>query len=97
MAADNGRVCLFGGLPKSEEIVPINTNLSHYKQLWVTGTTRQNLRQYRRTLGLIDRGLVKLNGLVTKTVPLDGIQEVFDDTMNGRGLKNGIIIDDHSG
>lgn len=91
----NGKVSYFGGLPKGREVVPINTNLIHYKQIWVTGTTRQNLRQYRRVLELIDRGLVKLDGLITKAVGLESIAEVLDDTMHGRGLKNGIILDSH--
>jgi L-iditol 2-dehydrogenase len=92
LVAVNGKVSYFGGLPKDREIVPINTNLIHYKQIWVTGTTRQSLRQYRKTLDLIDRGLVKLDGLMTKAVGLEQIDEVFQDTMNGRGLKNGILI-----
>jgi L-iditol 2-dehydrogenase len=92
LVAVNGKVSFFGGLPKDREIVPINTNLIHYKQIWVTGTTRQSLRQYRKTLDLIDRGLVKLDGLMTKAVGLEQIDEVFQDTMNGRGLKNGILV-----
>ena len=92
LVAMDGKVSFFGGLPKDREIVSLNTNMIHYKQIWVTGTTRQNLRQYRRTLELIDRGVVKLDGLITRTVPLDDVLEVLDDTMNGRGLKNGILI-----
>lgn len=92
LVAVNGTVSLFGGLPKDREIVPINTNLIHYKQIWVTGTTRQSLRQYRKTLELIGRGLVNLDGIMTKAVGLEQIQEVFDDTMNSRGLKNGVVL-----
>lgn len=93
LVATNGKVSYFGGLPKDCEIVSLNTNVIHYKQIWVTGTTRQSLRQYRRTLELIARGVVRLDGLVTRAVPLDSVLEVVDDTMNGRGLKNGILID----
>jgi L-iditol 2-dehydrogenase len=92
LVAPNGIVSLFGGLPKDREIVPINTNLIHYKQIWVTGTTRQSLRQYRRTLDLIARGNVRLDGIVTKAVDLADVAEVLDDTMNARGLKNGILV-----
>ncbi|MFW5688384.1 MAG: alcohol dehydrogenase catalytic domain-containing protein [Spirochaetota bacterium] len=93
LVAVNGTVSYFGGLPRDREIVPINTNLIHYKQIWVTGTTRQSLRQFRTTLSLISKRLVTLDGLMTKSVPLAGIAEVIDDTMNGRGLKNGILIE----
>lgn len=93
LVASGGIVSLFGGLPKSSEVVPINTNAIHYKQIWVTGTTRQSLRQYRKTLELIERGLVNLDGLMTKAVSLGNIDEVFQDTLNGRGLKNGIVME----
>ena len=93
LVAVNGTVSYFGGLPKDREIVPINTNTIHYKQIWVTGTTRQSLRQYRRTLDLIARGLVKLDGIMTRSVGLDDVALVLEDTMNGRGLKNGILIE----
>jgi L-iditol 2-dehydrogenase len=93
LVAINGKVSFFGGLPRDREIVPINTNLIHYKQIWVTGTTRQNLRQYRKTLDLIARGQVSLNGMITRTVPLEQIDQVLQDTMEGRGLKNGILIE----
>jgi L-iditol 2-dehydrogenase len=92
LVARNGTVSFFGGLPRDQEIVSLNTNLIHYKEIWVTGTTRQSLRQFRRTLELIARGLVSLDGIMTKAVSLDEIQEVFDDTMNGRGLKNGVLL-----
>lgn len=93
LVRNNGMVSFFGGLPKDKQIVSLNTNLIHYKEIWVTGTTRQNLRQYRKTLELIDRGLVKLEGVMTKAVGLDQIEEVIEDTMNGRGLKNGIVLE----
>ncbi len=93
LVAVNGKVSYFGGLPKDREIVPINTNLIHYKQIWVTGTTRQSLRQYRKTLDLISRGLVDLDGIMTRTVGLEELSLVLEDTMNGRGLKNGILIE----
>lgn len=93
LVAMNGKVSYFGGLPKDKQVVPINTNLIHYKQIWVTGTTRQSLRQYRKTLELIDRGLISLEGLMTRAVGIEEISEVFEDTLNGRGLKNGIVIE----
>ena len=51
-AAVNGRVCFFGGLPKGKEFVELNSNIIHYKQLVVTGTTRVSITQYRKTLAL---------------------------------------------
>jgi hypothetical protein len=64
LMAMGGRVCFFGGLAKEKEIVPINTNLIHYKQLVVTGSTRASISQYRRTLGFISSGRLSVKELM---------------------------------
>ena len=87
-AAVNGRICFFGGLPKGKELVPLNSNLIHYKQLTVTGTTRASLSQYRRTLGFIANGVIEVASLVTQRGPLEKIGDLFDRAKQVKGLKN---------
>ena len=70
LMAVGGRVNFFGGLPKDREIVPINTNAIHYKQLIVTGTTRANNVHFRKTLGFIADGILEVKSLVTARFPL---------------------------
>ena len=65
LAAINGRVIFFGGLPADKAHVSLNTNLIHYKQLEVTGTTRQSLSQYRRTLRLVASGRINIKDLIS--------------------------------
>jgi L-iditol 2-dehydrogenase len=91
LSAVNGKVLFFGGLPPSKSKVVLDTNLIHYKQLWVTGTTRQSLSQYRKTLRLLSQGLVTLAGLVTSTWNLVEIREAFENALGGRGLKSAVI------
>ena len=50
IAAPEGRVIFFGGVPAAKEPVGIDTNLVHYKQLTLSGTTRASLTQYRLSL-----------------------------------------------
>jgi L-iditol 2-dehydrogenase len=85
-------VLFFGGLPPGKEIVPLNTNLIHYKQLYVTGTTRQSLIQYRKTLRLIADGLVEIDDLITSRFDLENIEQAFQNVMNGNGLKTAVEI-----
>jgi L-iditol 2-dehydrogenase len=92
LAAVNGRVLFFGGLPSDREIVPLNTNLIHYKQLHVTGTTRQSLIQYRKTLKLIAEGLVSIENLITAEFKLDSIEKAFQTVIDGVGLKTAITV-----
>ncbi len=92
LAAVNGRVILFGGLPKGNSMVPLDTNLIHYKQLMVTATTRQSLRQFQKTLDLISDGVMRVDDLVTATFKLEDITKAF---INGspRDLKTRVSFE----
>ena len=68
--------------------MPLNSNLIHYKQLTVTGTTRASLSQYRRALGFIANGVIEVASLVTKRGPLEKIGDLFDRAKQVKGLKN---------
>jgi L-iditol 2-dehydrogenase len=88
VAAVNGRVLFFGGLPADRAVVPLDTNLIHYRQLLVTGTARQSLSQFRQVLRLIEDGLVDVDELVSVRWPLERIGEAFQSVMRGSGLKH---------
>jgi len=88
VAAINGRVMFFGGLPEGRSKVPLDTNLVHYKQITISGTTRSSLSQYRQTLGLVASGAVKVKDLITSVSPVEEIRSSFDRVMQGKGLKN---------
>jgi L-iditol 2-dehydrogenase len=90
VAAVNGRVLFFGGLPADRAVVGLDTNLIHYKQLVVSGTTRQSLSQYRAVLQLIADGLVNVDELVSARWPLERIGEGFAAVMRGSGLKHAV-------
>ena len=92
LAALNGRVIFFGGLPAGKEIVPLDTNIIHYKMITVTGTSRQSLRQYRTCLDLIAKGLIRVGGVVTASLSLDEAAQAFDLSVRGIGLKTGFHI-----
>ncbi len=84
----NGRVMFFGGLPEGRSKVALDTNLVHYKQITITGTSRQSLIQYRQTLALVASGRLVVKDLVTMSTPLEEIRASFDQVMQGKGLKN---------
>ncbi len=90
VAAMNGRILFFGGLPADRAVVGLDTNLIHYRQLVVSGTTRQSLSQYRAVLRLIEDGLLSVDELVTSRWPLDSLREGFAAVMRGSGLKHAV-------
>ncbi len=93
LAALNARVIFFGGLPAGKEIVPLDTNVIHYKMITVTGTSRQNLRQYRTCLDLIRQRLIPVAGILTAKFGIDDAAAAFDLAVRGAGLKTGFVFD----
>ena len=93
LAALNGRVIFFGGLPAGKETVALDTNIIHYKMITVTGTSRQSLAQYRACLNLIGRRLIDVRSVITRTWPLDGAAEAFASSIRGEGLKSGFVME----
>lgn len=85
-----GRVSFFGGLPADKQIVGLNTNLIHYNQIAVSGTSRQNLRQYRKTLELITRKVVGVKDLITDTYRLENVGSALEKAGKGLGIKHAV-------
>jgi L-iditol 2-dehydrogenase len=88
-----GRVNFFGGLARDKEIVPINTNLIHYKQLVITGSTRASVPQYRKTLGFISSGRLSVKELISGRFRLDQIKEALALAANAGGIKSVITFE----
>lgn len=93
MMATNGRVNFFGGLPAAKEIVGINTNLVHYKQLVLTGSARASLSQFRQTLEFISSGILNVKDLISEKFTLDKIHDGVQLASSAQGLKNIVYFD----
>lgn len=87
LAARRGRINYFAGLPKDEPFIRFNSNLVHYKQLRVTGSTGSNVRQFRSSVNLIAAGRIKLDPLVGARLPLDRIGEGIERAKAGEEMR----------
>ena len=92
LAGMNGRVMFFGGLPKGNSTVRLDTNEIHYKQLTVSGTTMQNLRQYRKILDLLAVGALTADDIVTGTADAGDVAAVVEQISRGAGLKTALVF-----
>lgn len=90
--AMNGRVLFFGGLPAGKDNVSLATNIIHYKQLAIHGSTRANTRQYRQVAKLCEAGTLNLAPLISASYPLARFAEAVEYTKSAKGLKTVIAF-----
>ena len=77
MARNRARINFFGGLPKTEGIVPIDTNAIHYKELLVTGSHGCVPRHHQQAVDMIASGQVAVKKYISHRYPLDAAPEAF--------------------
>ena len=83
-----GRVNFFGGIPASKQPVAIDTNQIHYHELYVTGSTRSSIAQFRKTLEFVSQGLLNVNAMITNRYPLSDICTAFENARQAKGIKH---------
>jgi len=87
MLGSRGRISFFGGLPKDDSIVPLDTNLIHYKELGVFGAFASNRRDFEEAARLIAEGGFGADKFITSVVPLERISEGIELVRRGEALK----------
>ncbi len=87
MAARNGRISFFGGLPRTSPTITLDSNLVHYRQLHIHGTNGSTPEHNRQALGCFAAGTVRADDLVTDRIPLDEGLRAFDVLASGNAVK----------
>ncbi|HUZ85516.1 MAG TPA: alcohol dehydrogenase catalytic domain-containing protein [Candidatus Baltobacterales bacterium] len=87
LAGPGGRVNFFGGLPSNGSRVELDTNLIHYKELIVTGTSANTNDDCREALNLARGGKIDLGALVTARFALPDAKAAFAAASSGEALK----------
>ncbi|MCM1134102.1 MAG: zinc-dependent dehydrogenase [Clostridium sp.] len=87
LMAMNGRILFFGGLPQEKDIVSLPSNLIHYRQLMICGSTRANISQYRSIAKMVENGHLDLKKIISRRYPLEEIEEAIAYAKSAKGLK----------
>ena len=91
LAAIGGRINFFGGLPKDKPTIRFDSNLVHYKELVITGTTACSTADCWQATLMVNRGLVDLSDLISQRFPIDQARQAFEAAENRTSLK--IVIE----
>ena len=87
MAARNGRISFFGGLPKTNPTITCDSNLVHYRQLHIHGANGSAPEHNRQALEYIASGQVPVKDLITVRLPLERALEAFEIVAAGKAIK----------
>lgn len=87
MAARQGRISFFGGLPQDAPTITCDSNLVHYRELTIVGANGSSPRHNARALDLIATGAVPVSDLITHRLPLDEVLGALDVVSRGEAIK----------
>lgn len=87
MVARQGRISLFGGLPKDNSVISIDANLVHYRELTLVGANGSSPAHNAEALRLIASGAVPVADLISHRLPLDRAIEAFEVVARGDAIK----------
>lgn len=82
-----GKVILFGGLPKSKNMVPYDGNIIHYNEIKIFGSFSYHPDFHKLALDSINHNVISAEKLITATYSLDEIDEAFNLAASGDALK----------
>jgi L-iditol 2-dehydrogenase len=87
MAARRGRLSFFGGLPKDNPIIALDSNVVHYREVTIYGANGSSPAHNKKALELIASGAVPVDDLITHRMPLDGVLDAIHTVSTGEAIK----------
>jgi len=86
LAATGGRLLFFAGLPKSRPTVELDTNIVHYKELVIRGTTASSLEDCRAAADLFSRE-IDLGWMVSDVFSIQDFPTAVEKVQDASALK----------
>jgi L-iditol 2-dehydrogenase len=87
LAANQGRICFFGGLPKNDYTACLDSNLIHYKEIFIHGSSGATTDQIKICIDLMGGKRIDGKKFITGTCRLDEIPEYIKQISEGKHLK----------
>lgn len=87
LAAVQGRISFFAGLPKGQSIKDFDSNLIHYKELVISGTSGNSTANCNEAISIINAKKIDLSSMITAQYKLEDIQKAFEEAQKPHSLK----------
>lgn len=83
-----GRVNFFAGIPAHLQPVALDTNIVHYKELYLTGSTRSSIAHFRKVLQFVSQKLINVDNIITNRYGINDILTAFENASHAKGIKH---------
>jgi len=87
MVAPQGRISFFGGLPKDNPTITLDSNAVHYRELTIVGANGSSPQHNKEALALIADGSVPVKDLITHRLRLDQVLDGIGIVARGEAIK----------
>ena len=87
LVAPRGRINFFGGLPKGDNVIRLDSNVLHYKEFFIAGASSSMPDGNRQALKLLADRTLDPDKLITHTFPMDKIHAAFDMVESRKAIK----------
>jgi L-iditol 2-dehydrogenase len=87
LAANRARINFFGGLPKDDSVARIDSNLVHYKELSIQGTSGTTNFHINTCIELMVGGRLEAGRFISKTISLEELPAMMVEAQEGKYLK----------
>ena len=86
-ANNRARINFFGGLPKGQSMVPIDTNILHYKEIFIFGSHGAAPDHLRRAVAMAHAKAIDLRRYVSHRFPLSRAVDAFAAAEGKSGMR----------
>jgi L-iditol 2-dehydrogenase len=87
IAANRAHICFFGGLPKDNNISSIDSNMVHYKELFINGSSGATTEHIKICIDFMGSGRIDGKKFISKIINIEDIPGVMHEIDEGRYLK----------
>ena len=78
---------LFGGVPKNNSKLIIDSNYIHYNEINLMGSHGSSIKQHKKALKIIENKEINLKPLITHRFKLTNLTKAYNILLKGKGLK----------
>lgn len=82
-----GRIGFFGGLPKDDPVIALDSDLVHDRELMIIGADGSSPDHNKRALDLTATGAVPVADLITHRLPLEQVLDGIGIVSRGEAIK----------